>query len=540
MKRIITLLFITALIASGCKKSYFEINQNPNQPTTVTPNVVLSSALAGTANNQAVDFINLNRWMGYWSRSGNYVPDVQTETYNVPNDYTDGSWNNIYTNLNNYDYIEKKGHEQNLPFYIGVAKVMKAFNFAILVDVYNNVPYSNAFDVKGSIQPTYDNGKDIYHDLINQIDSAYDYFESAKTYYSDLAPDATIAQDDQYDVMFGSARTGSNDATGRMIMWQKFTNTLLLKLLIHMSEVGDEQSLIQTELAKIQGRIENGIDFLNAGESASVNPGYQAASGKINPFYGIFVTESGSTTSSQAYFRANTYAVNFYINTGDIRQFCFYAAQFDGTTVDVGSNYDGDPLAVPNSSTAAIGPGSGVAKNYSQDQLILSDFESLFLQAEAAQRGWIDGDPQTLYESAITQNFVYLYKDYNPWPLFFEETDPVGDAWYLYADYGVLVETVLPEYQIWDEATDKLKLILTQKWASLNGINWVEAWTDYRRTGFPTSDVLGITHGPNPLQPKIPIRYLYPQSELNTNAKNVPQTGSQAGDQFSAAIFWDQ
>jgi len=538
MKRIIILLFISGLMITGCKKSYFEINQNPNQPTNVTPNVVLSAALAGTARSQAVNFINLNRWMGYWSRSGNYVPDVQTETYNVPNDYTDAAWDNLYTNLNNYDYIEKTALAQNLPFYIGVAKAMKAFNFAILVDIYNDVPYSNAFDVEGSIQPTYDNGQDIYLDLISQLDSAYDYFETAKTYY-DGAAATIVSTDDQYDIVFGSSITGNSEAGDRMTMWQKFTNTLTLKLLMHMSEVADQQSLIQQELSKIQTRIDNGTGFLGAGESAVANPGYLAASGKINPFYGIFVTESGSTTSSQAFFRANSYAENFYINTGDIRQFCFYAVQFDGTTASVGSNYDGDPLAVPNSSTAAIGPGSGIAKDYSQDQLILSDFESLFLQAEAAQLGWIADDAQTLYESAITQNFVYLYKDYNPYPAFGDPT-PFDDAWYLYADYGVIAETLMPEYQIWDEATDKLQLILTQKWASLNGINWVEAWTDYRRTGYPTSDVLGITHGPNPLQPKIPIRYLYPQSELNTNAQNVPSTGSQAGDQFDAAIFWDQ
>lgn len=535
MKKIMILLFVTGLMLTGCKKSYFEINQNPNQPTNVTPNVVLSAALAGTARSQAVNFIGLNRWMGYWSRSGNYVPDVQTETYNVPNDYTDGSWDNIYTNLNNYDYIEKTAHEQTLPFYIGVAKAMKAFNFAILVDVYNNVPYTDAFNVESSIQPVYDNGQEIYLDLISQLDSAYDYFETAKTYY-DGAASTILSTDDQYDIMFGSSMTGLSEAGDRMIMWQKFTNTLLLKLLIHMSEVADQQSLIQAELAKIQERIDNGIGFLGAGESARVNPGYLAASGKINPFYGIFVTESGSTTSSQAYYRANTYAVDFYINTGDIRQYCFYAVQYPAT---VGSNYDGDPLAVPNSSTAAIGPGSGVAKDYSQDQLILSDFESLFLQAEAAQRGWIVDDPQVLYENAVTQNFIYLYKDYHPYPGFGDPT-PEIDAEYYYAFYGILAETSLPQYQIWDEATDKLQLILTQKWAALNGINWVEAWTDYRRTGFPTSDVLGITHAPNPLQPKIPIRYLYPQSELNTNAGNVPQTGAGSGDQFSAAIFWDQ
>src|SRR5215467_2439906 len=122
MKKIIIALFATVIIGVGCKKSYLDINQNPNQPTAVTPNVVLSSSLVGTAANIGTDYLGLTRWMGYFSRSGNYVPDVQTETYNITNDYTDGEWNALYLNLNNYNYIENIGKQDSLPFYIGVAK----------------------------------------------------------------------------------------------------------------------------------------------------------------------------------------------------------------------------------------------------------------------------------------------------------------------------------------------------------------------------------------------------------------------------------
>ena len=88
MKKSIILFLFSGLLVGGCKK-YLDVNQNVNQPTVVTPSVVLSSALNGTATNVAQDFLNLPRWMAYWSRSGNYVPDVQTETYAIPNNYTD-------------------------------------------------------------------------------------------------------------------------------------------------------------------------------------------------------------------------------------------------------------------------------------------------------------------------------------------------------------------------------------------------------------------------------------------------------------------
>jgi hypothetical protein len=72
----------------------------------------------------------------------------------------------------------------------------------------------------------------------------------------------------------------------------------------------------------------------------------------------------------------------------------------------------------------------------------------------------------------------------------------------------------------------------------MNGIDWVEAYNDYRRTGYPTSNILGISHAPTHVQLMIPIRFLYPQSELNTNAAHVPQLG--AGAQFTAKVFWNK
>lgn len=522
MKKLIIVLFMMGVFASSCKKTYLEINQNPNQPTQVTPNVVLSAALVGTAANQAGDFLNVNRWMGYWSRSGNYVPDVQTETYDIPSNYTDAEWSAIYTNLNNYDYIEKKGHEENLPFYIGVAKTMKAFNFAILVDCYGSIIYKDAFQVADKVQPSYDDGQTVYNDLISQLDSAFDYFETAKTFYAS-APSSTVTTDDQYDVMFGSVRTGSTDPTERLIMWQKFVNTEELKLLIHQSAVGS--GTIQAEISKINERSATaGIDaFLGANESASVNPGYQPSAGKINPFYGIFYSLTGPT-STQNYYRANTYAVDFYSATGDVRQAYFYG----GYTLTPGSNYDGDPAALTNSFTVPIGAPSGVLKGFTQDQLILSDFESLFLQAEAAQRGWIEADARSLYESAVAQNFVYLYKDFED-PSIVPQDDAAA---YLNGDIFGNGPT---EDVNWDASEDKLRLILTQKWAALNGINWEEAWEDYRRTGFPTTDWLDISHSQSHVANQIPIRFLFPQSEYNTNS-NTPTLPDKA--QFTSKIFW--
>jgi hypothetical protein len=542
MKKILILIFITSIISFGCKKSFLDVNQNPNQPTVVTPNVVLSAALAGSANNIATDFPKVNNLMGFWSRSGNYVADGETESYNIPNNYTDADWANVYNTLNRYDYIEKQGHLNNLPFYVGVAKTMKAVHFSTLVDVYGDVPYSKAFDVVGNVQPKYDNGQDIYDSLVNQLDSAVIYFDSAKVIYSEATTiDAVRTTDDQYDIMFGQGKGGSSttNASTRMDKWVQFANTVKLKLLIHEQKVADA-TYISNEVAKITA---NGRGLIGAGASASVNPVYSASTDKQNPFVGFFLTTTGNPTNNAVYFRANNYALNFYVNTGDERQISFYQVV---TGLTVVGNFDGDPASLANTFTSAIGGTyGGTIKTQGQDQLIMSDFESLFLEAEAVQRGWtipVNGaTAQALYESAVTQNFVYLNPDAG---LSGPPATAAGDAQidmadatvYLGGSAGLLSAVSAPQYVNWASSTNPIQLILTQKWAALNGINWVEAWTDYRRTGFPTSDILGLSHSAIHVGTTIPVRYLYPQTELNANAANVPKLVT--SDLFDSPIFW--
>jgi hypothetical protein len=104
--------------------------------------------------------------------------------------------------------------------------------------------------------------------------------------------------------------------------------------------------------------------------------------------------------------------------------------------------------------------------------------------------------------------------------------------------------------------TGGLFTIIAQKWYALNGINTLEVWTDYRRlsyaevasyVGAPTDHfVYGegggypegppISVSPQNTSTKIPVRYLYPQTEYNYNAANVGAEGTV--DRYTR-IFWD-
>jgi len=528
MKKITILLLTAAAMASGCKR-FTDINQNPNQPLSVTPNVVLSAALNSSAGSLGTTFINVNEWMGYWSRSGNYIAVQSTEQYQLNTGYADGDFQNLYLTLSKYNYIEQTAlaSPASLAFYAGVAKVMKAVHFENLVDGFGNVPYSQAFNILKYPTPAYDNAQTIYDNLVTQLDSSIYYFNAAATYYATAT--ATVkSTDDKYDIMYG--RGQNSPYASRLAKWIAFSNTVKLKILMTESQVSGKSGYITSEIAKITA---NGGGFITAGNSAAVNPGYSTNSNaQVNPFYAIFYTSAGSPTPTQNFYRANTYAVNFYNATNDpARPYLVYTPLGNGT---IGSNYDGDPSSLSNSSTSALGNPTvgGILFEPTQDQLIISDFESLFLQAEATLRGYLPGGAataETLVQQAIEQNFIYLQDNAGDADTYFTSNSTNPNV-----DVLASVAQPIPAATNADK-TPGLQAVMTQKWIALNGINWFQAWTDYRRTQFPLSSVLSISHATTHVKNAIPYRELYPQSEYDTNAKSIPTLANGA----YTPLFWD-
>lgn len=530
MKKITILLIAIVAVAAGCKK-FTDINNNPNQPTAVTPNVVLSAALVQSAANIGTDFQSTARWMGYWSRSGSYIQDVSTETYNIGPTYHDGEFQALYNVLSKYDYIEHNSAGD--PFYVGVAKTMKAFHFSTLVDGFGNVPYSQAFNLIKYPTPAYDDASKIYLDLISQCDSAVSYFQKAILYYG-VSPGA-VSTDDKYDIVYG--RGAGVDPTTRVNEWIAFVNTIKLRLLLTGQGSTAISSIISSEIAKTTA---NGVGYIGVGASASVNPGYTSAnSAQQNPLYGSFYLPAGTPGFGLVYYRANTYYVNYGNAHNDFRFTDDYTINQGGPPYVTG-NYDGDPLSVSNSLSSIVGQSTqpstiGPLKSNTQDQFLMSDFEALFWQAEAAFDGFIPGSAATFVQQGTEQSFVYV-----------NDTGS-GVAANNVADADSYLAGQAGDPYV-DVAAGGLQAIITQKWAALNAVNWEQAYTDYRRTGYPLPDGtnFGFSHAnniiPHPLKDasgvtrpvSLPFRYPYPQSEINTNSKNIP-----SGITIYTPIFWD-
>jgi hypothetical protein len=494
MKKLFILFTVLAVLGASCKKDFLSVNEfNPNSASAVPANLVLPAALNTTSRiiTSPGNFEFIYLWYGCWCISGGYSQNASLTQYNLLNGAYQGNWNNIYLNLQNYDYIDQSSATDQLKPYKAIAKIMKAYLFQTLVDIYGNVPYTQA--LKGSaadqiLKPAYDDQQSIYEDLVIQLDAAMDLINTAPA-------DAQEVGD--FDIIYH----------GDMGLWLKFANTLKLRILINQAGMTGRDSYITGALATTP---HTPADYIGAGEGAMLNPGYLQSATKMNPFYERFYKQDGSQQADGlGYYMAGQDACDFLGTYNDPRKLLLFAP-YSGTNIK--GNYYGALLLAPVPTTSPLG--TGIVQNYNSDSPMMTDIESLFLQAEAAQRGFITGDAKALYVSAVTQSVTYL-------------GGVAADA----ATY--LGQTSAPLVNF-TETTNPIQTIITQKWLALNGICPMSIWTDYRRTGYPS--FIHFSADPAKLNPTPPVRLLYPQSEISTNNDNVVAQGDIS--LFTSKIFW--
>src|SRR6476659_8207797 len=114
-------VLVPAIILMGsCTKKDFDINTpNPNQPSSVPPNYVLSAALSSSATlvlGGDADFAN--GWMGYWATYGEQSPAVLS--YNITSDSYAENWDQTYVTLENYKFIEEQSEQAEKAYFLAI------------------------------------------------------------------------------------------------------------------------------------------------------------------------------------------------------------------------------------------------------------------------------------------------------------------------------------------------------------------------------------------------------------------------------------
>lgn len=519
---------LSAIVLMGlasCKK-YLDINTNPNSATSSTPELVLSQALTATAN-VVSGYNNMGaQLVGYMANAGGYGGFGAAVTYNFGNGDFQGNWNGAYDNLADYQYIiEQTAGNGDYVYYNAIAKIMKAYEFQLLVDTYNDVPYTEAFQGKANFTPKYDDAKVVYDSIYALLESANALIESGQ----DGTASTNVQKPSTNDVLF----------QGNMDNWKRFANTVMLRIAVRGKSGG---LTFDNKYATV-----NGGNFLTA--DAMVNPGYQMASGKQNPEWNTWAYTYTDAVANRAWM-ASKFIVAFYNGnklSDDYRGYVTFNGYPGVLTNQLG--YENTSVAAAPSAGSWVTPyeaksnNAGVLKGPGAPMPLFTLAEADFLQAEASLKGGfgVSGDPKTYFENGILASLKYLYM----------KADGSSAAMDIYgesetqmlADYkSDNAGNYLVDYDAAESTDEKLEAIITQQYIALNMVNSDQAWNDFRRTGYPaitngsTNGVLSFAslQSISTRADKLISRILYPTSELSYNNKNLPQVTV-----FDSKIFWD-
>lgn len=551
--RILYALIPTLLVCTSCSK-YLDINDNPNKPTTAELNKVLT----GAEYDIAMSFASGNYIGSSLSSYVFHLSSREVDNYGIMNSTSTlgNTWQQGYVyGLKNTNAVIKAAEEGNNMIYAGIGKLMKAYAFANLVDLWGDIPYEE-FDIEGNYAPKLDRSQDIYNSLLALIDEAIGNLEDTNA--SNLLKPASD------DLIY----------SGNVDKWVRMGNTLKLKLLVQSrkskNDISDWNTKLSTLLAE-NNFMRNGEDFefkhtakdtpeerhqayvdeyLGGQSTYYISPWiYETMSGKnlnvtdnpfVNikdpriPYYWVNQIKADSEAQNTTDYRDGAFVSIFFASnasgaSNDQRETSTFIGIYP-----CGGKYDNGQGGKCDAKV-----GNGVAP-----EKMLQSYSVPFLLAELYLTGEASGDAKSALEEGIERSIIHVNavaKASNP-------NVPAISA----ENKDAFIEQVLKKYDAAGSDEEKLRIVMTQKWIA-NFFNPVEAYTDIRRTGYPTLLPKNTTYAQSPYKTSqvpeqgpvnIPLKGInafpramwYPSSEVTRN----PNVTNEGRNLSNPILFWDK
>src|SRR5699024_4541836 len=251
--KISILLIAVGLLAVSCD-NFLDVNDDPNNPSEVTPDLVLPTGLNYTAEYVQQDrrLNNLGNMMMFnYGEAQDFNWYRDEFRYAVNATFSDNLFDDAYSSaLKQYKLLANLDGDNG--YYSAIGMIMQAYHFQILVDLYGSVPYSEALKRGENANPVDDNPEEIYKDLLNRLSGAISTIDST-------ASTSSAVEVGEDDTVF----------EGDMAEWKQFANTLEVRILSRYADVGDP-AFINGELTKIQNSGDGYIEY----RAVKINPGY--------------------------------------------------------------------------------------------------------------------------------------------------------------------------------------------------------------------------------------------------------------------------
>jgi hypothetical protein len=376
------------------------------------------------------------------------------------------SWHFIYYALRDLNYVIEQAEEQDAWNYVGISKVLQAYTWQFATDIWGRIPYSEALQGSANLRPTYDNQQFIYQDLQILLDEAI----------ADLARPSAINAG-SFDLLYN----------GNAEAWTRAAYALKARLHNRTSKRNPTASAEAALQAAAQAFTSNAHDLTFT--RYSNNTIHQ------HPWW----RERGD----RAHHAWGTTMDNIMVQYNDPRREIFAQPMPNG-----------DIVPAPNTQADSDQAGalySKMSENIiypTAHQPLITYAEIEFIRADAYNRLGQHANARAALEAGIRAAMDARSG---------QADIPTSDVDAYIAEPGVIPADNAMLHQ----------RIAEEKWIMLFPFQSVEAWAEWRRTGYPT---LVNAFGP------IPRRMHYPQREYDTNAENVPLGPN---DPLTIGGWWD-
>lgn len=493
---------IALLGAAACNNDKLtNLNNNPNSPADVpVPTVFLNAARTA-----------VSRWVGngYDLRGTEWVVQHLAEVqYPDEDDYkrlqasSTTTWfdNPYQSELEDFRKVIQKGMKANDASVWAPAQIMRVWDFSYLTNSFGDVPYFQALagDSAGSsLTPTYDKQQDIYNDLFKQLDAASKALTGAGN---------TLQSSDP---IYG----------GDPALWQKFANSLRLRLAMQLMNIDPTTASTQIQAALAAP----GGVFTSNADNATINwPGDGVYN---NPWSDNFAGRDDHRMS-QTFMnlliglkdgRIRVFATTTTADTlvGSDASFANYAGMPNGLVQATAQPYFNDTsrpglIFWPPANLAAVAGGVGKAT----PTYLMTYAEVAFIQAEAANRGvggLSSAGAQAFYNAGVTASF-------DQWGVGAEASSYLAQANVAYAG-----------------GLNGLVQIDQQEWIALF-TDGGTTWSLWRRTCIPNT----VKPGPDAITNIVPRRFEYSNTEYSVNLAQVTAANNRQGpDDLTTPMWWD-
>lgn len=516
-----TVVVAGIMMATGCKKSFNQMNINENKPTSVPASLLFNGIL-----NDMYDapYTMYERWCQYYCCNYDYYGN---------NRYDFGAGSNYYSTLKNVVKMEEealKGGAGAVNPYAALAKFFKAYFFTKMSMQMGDIPMTEALKGAGNLTPKYDSQKKIFQQAFVWLDSANLELGQLIT-----ANNSSLAGDIYLD--------------NNLSKWRKVVNALRIRLLIQLSKKANDADLnVKQQFSTIIGDPAK-YPLMS---SAADNLQYEF----VNPTNKYPMSPDNFGFDALRYNTSATY-IGLLTQFNDPR--VFVTAEPASAIVAGGAS--------PTSYNAFVGapPGEDLGQMYvkansgqyslinrkryyqtytGEPSIQIGYAEMLFNIAEAINRGWIAagplGDAEAHYKAAIKVSMAFygIPESGNFTVNFLQSGSPGSTA--VYNSYTVPVDFTTyynqPAVKYAADPATALTQILKQKYLALFRHSGLESYFTYRRTGIPT-----FTTGPGTgNSSRIALRFKYPDSEQTANTANYNAAlGSQfTGNDDINGVMW--